>query len=124
MIRNEMGRQFACAENIDIQIGRVLDRLETMGELENTVVVYTSDHGIAIGRHGLMGKQNLYEHSWRVPMIAAGPGIAEGLRVKGNVYLGDPRHAGVLREMRALLAEQMRLHGDPHQLRGIPETGR
>jgi len=56
-IRNELGRQFACVENIDIQIGRVLARLEAIGELENTDVIYTSDHGMAIGRHGLQGKQ-------------------------------------------------------------------
>lgn len=88
-LRNEIGRQFACSENIDIQIGRVLDRLEAMGELENTYVVYTSDHGMAIGRHGLMGKQNLYEHTWRVPFIVAGPGIQPGSRAVGNVYLLD-----------------------------------
>ena len=51
-IRNELGRELACSENIDIQIGRVLEKLEDMGELENTYV-FTSDHGIAIGRHGL-----------------------------------------------------------------------
>jgi len=88
-IRNELGREFACAENIDTQIGRVLARLETMGELDNTYVVYTSDHGIAIGRHGLQGKQNLYEHTWRVPMIVMGPGIPAGARAQGNVYLLD-----------------------------------
>ena len=54
-IRNELGREFACSENIDIQIGRVLKKLEAMGELENTYVIYTSDHGMAIGRHGLQG---------------------------------------------------------------------
>ncbi len=64
-IRNEIGRNFACAENIDIQVGRVLDRLRQSGELSNTYVIYTSDHGMAIGRHGLQGKQNLYEHTWR-----------------------------------------------------------
>ena len=88
-IRNEIGRQFACGENIDIQIGRVLDRLERMGELDNTFVVYTADHGMAIGRHGLQGKQNLYEHTWRVPLIVKGPGIAAGSRAQGNVYLLD-----------------------------------
>ena len=88
-IRNELGRQFACGENIDIQIGRVLDKLEEMGELDNTYVVYTSDHGMAIGRHGLQGKQNLYEHTWRVPMIVKGPGIEPGSRAQGNVYLLD-----------------------------------
>jgi arylsulfatase A-like enzyme len=88
-IRNEIGREYACAENIDIQIGRVLDRLEKMGELDNTYIFYTADHGIAIGRHGLQGKQNLYEHSWRVPFIVKGPGIKPGSRVPGNIYLGD-----------------------------------
>jgi arylsulfatase A-like enzyme len=88
-IRNEIGRQYACSENIDVQIGRVLARLKEMGELENTYIFYTSDHGIAIGRHGLQGKQNLYEHTWRVPMIVKGPGIKPGSRAPGNIYLGD-----------------------------------
>ncbi len=88
-IRNETGRQFACSDNIDTQIGRVLDRLAALGELENTYIIYTADHGMAIGRHGLQGKQNLYEHTWRVPFIAAGPGLPAGRRAQGNVYLLD-----------------------------------
>lgn len=88
-IRNELGRQYACSENIDIQIGRVLDKLEAMGELENTYIFYTADHGMAIGRHGLQGKQNLYEHTWRVPLIVKGPGVKRGARATGNVYLLD-----------------------------------
>jgi arylsulfatase A-like enzyme len=88
-IRNEIGRQYACSENIDIQIGRVLEKLKAMGELDNTYIFYTSDHGMAIGRHGLQGKQNLYEHTWRVPLIVKGPGIQPGTRVTGNVYLLD-----------------------------------
>lgn len=88
-IRNELGREFACSENIDVQVGKVLEKLESMGELENTYVIYTADHGIAIGRHGLQGKQNLYEHTWRVPFIVKGPGIEAGSRVEGNIYLLD-----------------------------------
>ena len=88
-IRNELGREFACSENIDIQIGRVLNKLQEMGELDRTYIVYTADHGMAIGRHGLQGKQNLYEHTWRVPMIVKGPGIEAGSRATGNVYLLD-----------------------------------
>lgn len=88
-IRNEIGREYACSENIDIQIGRVLSRLMEMGELDNTYIIYTADHGMAIGRHGLQGKQNLYEHTWRVPMIVKGPGIKPGSRAPGNIYLGD-----------------------------------
>jgi choline-sulfatase len=88
-IRNEIGREFACSENIDTQIGRVLEKLEAMGELDNTYVIYTADHGMAIGRHGLQGKQNLYEHTWRVPFIVKGPGIKAGSRAIGNIYLLD-----------------------------------
>lgn len=88
-IRNEIGREYACSENIDIQIGRVLEKLKSMGELDNTYIFYTADHGIAIGRHGLQGKQNLYEHTWRVPFFVKGPGIKPGSRVPGNIYLLD-----------------------------------
>ena len=88
-IRNEIGRQYACSENIDIQIGRVLKKLEETGELANTFIIYTADHGMSIGRHGLMGKQNLYQHTWRVPFIVKGPGIKAGSRVEGNIYLLD-----------------------------------
>jgi arylsulfatase A-like enzyme len=88
-IRNEIGRQLACSENIDIQIGRVLKKLEARGELDNTYIFYTADHGMSIGRHGLMGKQNLYEHTWRVPFVVAGPSVSRGLRVQGNIYLMD-----------------------------------
>ena len=88
-IRNELGREFACSENIDSQVGRILAKLEAMGELENTYVFYTADHGMAIGRHGLQGKQNLYQHTWRVPFIVRGPGIRPGSRVEGNIYLLD-----------------------------------
>ena len=88
-IRNELGREFACSENIDIQIGRVLAKLKAMGELENTYIIYTADHGMAIGRHGLQGKQNLYEHTWRVPFVVKGPGIKPGSRAAGNIYLLD-----------------------------------
>lgn len=88
-VRNETGREYACIENIDRQIGRVLAKLEAMGELDNTYIVYTADHGMSVGRHGLMGKQNLYEHTWRVPFVVRGPGIAAGSRAMGNLYLMD-----------------------------------
>ena len=88
-IRNELGREFACSENVDIQLGKVLKKLEETGELENTYIIYTADHGMAIGRHGLQGKQNLYEHTWRVPFIVKGPGLVSGKRVDGNMYLLD-----------------------------------
>ncbi|NND08649.1 MAG: sulfatase-like hydrolase/transferase [Saprospiraceae bacterium] len=88
-IRNEIGRNYACIENIDNQVGRVLEKLAEIGEVENTFIFFASDHGIAIGRHGLTGKQNLYEHSWRVPMIVKGPGIKQSSTAPGNIYLMD-----------------------------------
>ena len=88
-VRNELGREYACIENIDEQVGLIMKKLKDIGELENTFVIFTADHGIAVGRHGLMGKQNLYEHSWRVPFIASGPGIRAGTRAPGNAYLLD-----------------------------------
>jgi arylsulfatase A-like enzyme len=88
-IRNELGREYACVENIDLQIGRVLKQLAAMGELENTYIFYTADHGIAIGRHAFQGKQNLYEHTWRVPFLIKGPGVKAGSRAPGNIYLLD-----------------------------------
>lgn len=88
-VRNERGRDFACIENIDQQIGRVLKQLKANGEYDNTYILFTSDHGIAVGRHGLMGKQNLYEHTWRVPFLVAGPGIEAASRAPGRGYLLD-----------------------------------
>jgi arylsulfatase A-like enzyme len=88
-VRNEIGREYGCVENIDIQIGRVLKQLEQTGELDNTYVIFTSDHGMSVGRHGLMGKQNLYEHTWKVPFIVRGPGIKAGTRASGYTYLLD-----------------------------------
>jgi choline-sulfatase len=88
-IRNELGREYGCIENIDRQIGRVLAKLKAMNELENTYIIFTADHGIAVGRHGLTGKQNLYEHTWRVPFIVRGPGIKRGGRASGYIYLLD-----------------------------------
>lgn len=88
-IRNETGREYACIENIDRQIGLVIKKLEASGELANTYVIFTSDHGMAVGRHGLTGKQNLYEHTWKVPFLASGPGIKPGSKASGFIYLLD-----------------------------------
>jgi len=88
-IRNELGREYACIENIDQQIGRVFEQLEKTGQMDNTYILFVSDHGISVGRHGLVGKQNLYEHTWRVPFLVRGPGIKAGSRAPGNGYLLD-----------------------------------
>lgn len=78
MVREDRAVYFSVVSFIDAQIGRIIDALEQTGQLDNTVIVFASDHGLALGSHGLRGKQNMYEHSVRVPLIFAGPGIPEG----------------------------------------------
>src|SRR4051812_42811038 len=60
---------------LDMLIGRVLDVLDASPHAKNTFVVFAADSGVARGSHGLIGKQNVYEHSMRVPLIIGGPGI-------------------------------------------------
>ena len=74
---------------LDMQIGRILDALAASPAATNTIVVFAADSGVAIGSHGLIGKQNLYEHSLRVPLIIAGPGIPANTRSKAMCYLYD-----------------------------------
>jgi len=74
---------------LDAQIGRVLAALEASPHAKNTIVVFSSDSGVARGSHGLIGKQNVYEHSVRVPLIIAGPGIAKGKTTDAMCYLFD-----------------------------------
>lgn len=74
---------------LDAQIGRILDALDASPHARNTLVVFTADSGVARGSHGLIGKQNIYEHSIRVPLIMAGPGIPAGKRTDAMCYLFD-----------------------------------
>lgn len=87
-VRRHIADYYAMISHLDREIGRVLDALETNGFGKNTVVVFAGDNGLAVGQHGLMGKQNLYDHSLRVPLVAAGPGIPAG-RSDALVYLHD-----------------------------------
>ncbi|MDF1812861.1 MAG: sulfatase-like hydrolase/transferase [Verrucomicrobiales bacterium] len=80
---------YAIITHMDEQIGRILEALEQSGKQDNTYIFFTADHGLAVGRHGLMGKQNLFDHSIRVPMMAVGPGIAAGKKNSSPVYLQD-----------------------------------
>jgi choline-sulfatase len=65
---------------MDRKLGQLLDVLEETGMLENTVVIYTSDHGDMHGKFGMWWKCSLYEDSARVPLIAAGPGFKKNFR--------------------------------------------
>ncbi|MFC4992828.1 sulfatase-like hydrolase/transferase [Rubritalea tangerina] len=78
---------YALISHTDAQIGRVLNALDAHGLASNTLVVLTSDHGLACGHHGLMGKQNMYEHSLRAPWIIKGPNIPSGKTFDTPIYL-------------------------------------
>jgi len=88
-IRTHMREYFAIVSHLDHQIGLILETLEQTGLKDNTYVFFTGDHGLSVGRHGLLGKQNMYDHSMRVPLIMAGPGITPGKQVDADVYLQD-----------------------------------
>jgi len=80
---------FAIITHMDQQVGRILDALDASGKADNTWIFFTSDHGLAVGQHGLMGKQNPYDHSVRVPFIVAGPDVAAGKMIDQPIYLQD-----------------------------------
>lgn len=80
---------YASISHMDEQIGKILNALEASGKAENTYIFFTADHGLAVGDHGFMGKQNMYESSMRVPMIISGPNIPKGKTVDAFVYLQD-----------------------------------
>lgn len=80
---------FALITHMDDQIGRILEALEKSGKADNTYIVFTADHGLAVGHHGLVGKQNMYDHSVRVPFMIAGPDVKPGLKIDTPIYLQD-----------------------------------
>jgi choline-sulfatase len=87
VVQVHLQEYYAIITHLDTQVGRVLQALEESGKAANTVVIFTSDQGLGVGQHGLMGKQNLYEHSLRVPFLVAGPGVPRGRRSNALIYL-------------------------------------
>lgn len=88
-IQEHLADYYGMSEHQDAQIGRILAALEASGQAGTTLVIYTGDHGLAIGSHGLMGKENLYEHSVRVPLILRGPGVPAGKTFEVLCYARD-----------------------------------
>jgi len=80
---------YSVIEGLDAQIGRILTVLKETGQLENTIIIFSSDHGLACGSHGLRGKQNQYEHTINVPLIMMGPHIKAGWTSDAQVYLRE-----------------------------------
>ena len=84
-VRNAYAGYCALITQTDAEIGKVIDHAEQLGITDSTRMIYTSDHGEAIGAHGILGKANLHEHSAAVPLIMAGPGLPQGRTVSDFV---------------------------------------
>jgi arylsulfatase A-like enzyme len=89
VIRDQLAEYYGAITHMDGQIGRILEALKETGQADNTVIIYAADQGLAVGSHGLLGKQSMYEHSMRCPLIFAGPGIPQGKSTQAFSYLLD-----------------------------------
>lgn len=89
MIGDQLCEYYGLVTHLDEQVGRILATLDQSPNAENTLVIYTADHGLAMGSHGLLGKQNVYEQSMRCPLIISGPGIPKGESSDAYTYIHD-----------------------------------
>jgi choline-sulfatase len=85
-VRLHRAEYYSIITHLDEQIGFILDALAKSGKADNTYVILTADHGLAVGQHGLMGKQNMYDHSIRIPLLISGPGVPKGKKIDELVY--------------------------------------
>lgn len=88
VVSDQLAEYYGLITHMDHQIGRVLTALELNGHADDTIVVFAADHGLAMGSHGLLGKQSVYEHSMGCPLMLAGPGIPHG-ETQALTYLYD-----------------------------------
>lgn len=88
-IKQHIADYYAMISHIDDNVGKIIDALERKKILDDTIIVFCGDNGLAIGQHGLMGKQNVYEHSVHIPLLISGPGIPAGVKRDKYVYLLD-----------------------------------
>lgn len=97
VIGDQLCEYYGLVTHLDEQVGRVLKALKESPHADNTIVVYTADHGLAMGSHGLLGKQNVYEQSMRCPLILRGPGIPRGKSSTALTYIHDLYATSTLR---------------------------
>lgn len=88
-VKKHRQEYYAIITHLDEQIGIILDAIQASGQMENTYIIFAADHGLSVGQHGLMGKQNMFDHSIRVPLIVKGPDIPKNKRIDTDVYLQD-----------------------------------
>jgi arylsulfatase A-like enzyme len=89
VVRDQLCEYYGLVTHLDEQVGRILAALKATGRDKDTVVVYAADSGLAVGSHGLLGKQNVYEHSMKAPLVVAGPGVPAGKSTEAFAYLFD-----------------------------------
>ena len=87
--RRELAAYYAVLTHLDAQVGRILRAIDSSPTANNTLIIYTSDHGLAMGSHGLRGKQNMYEHTIGIPLVIAGPGVSSNLKSPAQCCLRD-----------------------------------
>ena len=89
MIKKDLAAYYGMISEVDAQIGRIIQTLKANGQYDNTLIIFAGDNGLAVGSHGLVGKQSLYEHSMRVPLVMVGPGIPKNQKTDALCYLSD-----------------------------------
>lgn len=89
VIQQSLSDYYALISHLDKRIGDIIATLKKEGLFDNTIIIYAADNGLAIGSHGLLGKQNLYEHSMKVPVLISGPGVPKNQVRDALVYLYD-----------------------------------
>lgn len=89
IIQSSLADYYGLIQHLDKRVGDLIAKLEDENLLDNTLIIYAADNGLAIGSHGLLGKQSLYEHSTKVPLIISGPGIPKGQTSDALAYLFD-----------------------------------
>ncbi|MGI9496506.1 MAG: sulfatase-like hydrolase/transferase [Mariniblastus sp.] len=89
VVSDQLCEYYGLVTHLDLQVGRILKALKDSPHADNTYVIYTADHGLAMGSHGLLGKQNIYEQSMKCPLIISGPDINAGQTSQSFTYVHD-----------------------------------
>ncbi|GAA2364752.1 choline-sulfatase [Catellatospora methionotrophica] len=86
---DDLRTYYAMIENLDDNVGRLVEALRANGQLDNTVIALTADHGELLGCHGLLAKQRPWEESIGIPLIVSGGGVATARTVDDPVCTED-----------------------------------
>lgn len=123
VVRDQLCEYYGLITHLDEQIGRITKALRDSPHAIDTYVIYTADHGLAMGSHGLLGKQNIYEQSMKCPLIINGPAIPSGQSSEAFTYVHD-LYATIL----SMADLEVPSDADSHNLRpmaqGTAETAR